>query len=491
MPKKVTAHEAAIETTSHALLAIGGYLALVFLWKFHYFLPYDSGFAIAVLWFGSIGTGMTFKLFGLPQLLGMLCAGIAMKNCGDLTRDLPDAWGDAIRSFGLVNILMRGGLEMDIGAVRRLGMGVVRLTVLPGVTEALSVGVLAILLFQMPFPLGLSFGFILAAVSPAVVVGGMFDLQEKGYGVEQGIPTLVVAAASFDDVVAISGFSMCIGVAVGSDGNVVLNTLSGPISVVAGFLAGFVGGVALSPTKLWNTSWKRSLAMILLAIIFKFGFKALKFDGAGALAGLVMAATAAQLWSRGSGFLSVGPDECMAHEAEHDLCAVWRLISEPLLFGVIGSALDFGSIEASTIPKAVLLLVCCVGVRTVGAYFATYGCGLTLKERFFIALAWSPKATVQAALGAVPLAMIEENMEEDDPEYDDYKKHGLAILTTAVLSILLTAPFGLIVIQRLGPKWLAQGTVEECGCDVSTGGAVGVRKAFEAWPEEDQEAEGD
>merc|ERR1719515_105880 len=104
---------------------------------------------------------------------------------------------------------------MDLGAALRLGGGVVRLTVLPGVLEAITVGVLAALIFEMPFFLGLAFGFIIAAVSPAVVVGGMFDLQNRGYGVAKGIPSLVVAAASFDDVVAISGFSMFIGVAVG------------------------------------------------------------------------------------------------------------------------------------------------------------------------------------------------------------------------------------------------------------------------------------
>merc|ERR1719428_2324675 len=103
---------------------------------------------------------------------------------------------------------------MDMGAVRRLGLAVVRLTVLPGVTEAFTVASLSMVMFGMPFPLGLALGFILGAVSPAVVVGGMFDLQRRFYGVRKGIPSLVVAAASFDDVVAISGYSLCIGFAI-------------------------------------------------------------------------------------------------------------------------------------------------------------------------------------------------------------------------------------------------------------------------------------
>merc|ERR1719272_1401006 len=114
--------------------------------------------------------------------------------------------------------------------------------------------------------------------------------------------------------------------------------------------------------------------MILIAVIFKFGFAELGYDGAGALAALCMAAVAAQFWQAGKGIFSAGPNEHASHEAEHYLCIVWSLLSEPLLFGVIGSALDFKTIEASTVPKALLLLSGCVTVRTIVAFLATYGC---------------------------------------------------------------------------------------------------------------------
>merc|ERR1719282_2119097 len=137
-------------------------------------------------------------------------------------------------------------------------------------------------------------GFILAAVSPAVVVGGMFDLQRRGYGVDKGVPSLVVAAASFDDVVAISGFSMCIGLAIGH-GDVVIEALHGPINIVAGVACGVAGGTGLSFTIFWNKRWKRSTVLLLLGLIFSFSSKLAHFAGAGALASLVMAAVAAQL----------------------------------------------------------------------------------------------------------------------------------------------------------------------------------------------------
>merc|ERR1712008_626763 len=139
-----------------------------------------------------------------------------------------------------------------MGAVRRIGMAVVRLTVLPGVSEALCVAGLAVWAFKMEFFLALAFGFILAAVSPAVVVGGMFDLQSRGYGVSQGIPSLVIAASGFDDVVAISGFSIFIGLGTGH-GDMLMAGLHGPINIIGGALFGLLGAGFLSLTWIWDT----------------------------------------------------------------------------------------------------------------------------------------------------------------------------------------------------------------------------------------------
>jgi len=342
--------------------------------------------------------------------------------------------------------------------VRRIGMAVVRLTVLPGVSEALCVAGLAFWAFKMDFFLALAFGFILAAVSPAVVVGGMFDLQSRGYGVSQGIPSLVIAAAGFDDVVAISGFSMFIGLATGH-GDMLMAALHGPINIVGGALFGFLGAGVLSLTWIWDTREKRSCMMLIMGTVFTFAAKKAHFSGAGALACLVMACLANQFWSRGvGGRLSLGPDNHAAHEVERDLCKVWQYGAEPLLFSVIGSALDFKQIDPGTIPKAVAIICGAVIVRCVFAFFSTCFAGLTVKERLFIALAWMPKATVQAALGPVPLDMFRDNLDrsEDPVLYDKQEQHGVDILTAAVLSILITAPAGLLVIQWLGPVWLQQ-----------------------------------
>jgi len=405
--------------------------------------------------------GQLALAIGLPPLLGMLCSGILWKNCGDLVRGLPEEWGAAIRAFGLMNILMRGGLEMDLKAVRRLGPAAMRLTVMPGVTEALTVSGVACLMFKgMPWPLALALGFILGAVSPAVVVGGMFDLQARGYGVKKGVPSLVVAAASFDDVVAISGFSMCIGLAVGH-GNIVVEALHGPVNIIAGIGCGLGGALLACMTKIWNRTWKRSAVVLVLGVIFTFLATYLHYAGAGALASLVMAAVSSQFWQRGfGGKFSTGPDDHFPHEVEMDLAKIWRTLAEPLLFSVIGAALDFHKLDFSMIPKGVLVVISGVVLRTTAAYFATFGAGLCFKERLFIALAWMPKATVQAALGSLPLNLIEAKDFDNKEEREEMLEFGQAILTTAVFSILITAPIGLIVIQQLGPRWLEHGFSE-------------------------------
>lgn len=187
------------------------------------------------------------------------------------------------------------------------------------------------------------------------------------------------------------------------------------------------------------------------------------------MACLIMAAAANRFWTKGvGGRLSLGPDPCAAHFVELDLRKVWSIIAEPLLFSCIGAELDFKKIEGDTIPKAVGLICGGVVIRCSIAFFVTFGAGLSVKDRLFIALAWMPKATVQAALGPVPLDMMKTAMVRSDntTKYDEHMQFGADILTTAVFSILITAPAGLLVIQYLGPAWLEkEEVIEKCDCD--------------------------
>lgn len=270
---------------SQALLCGLGLLVAVFSPLSHgkLMLPRDGpGWALFVTWLGANVCGKVLGGVGLPPLAGQLLGGVALRNLRVFHASaLTGHWKAAIRSFGLGVIMMRSGLELDVDAIRRAGAVSLRLTVMPGLSEALAVGVVASYVFAMPFMLSLSLGFILAAVSPAVVVVGMFDLHQRGFGTAKGIPSIVVAAASMDDIVAMLGFSVCIGLA-GGHGTVVQNATHGPISVVVGALYGVLGGGLVGLTSLWDRPWKRTVATLLTGLLPMFVAEKLHAHGGGA-----------------------------------------------------------------------------------------------------------------------------------------------------------------------------------------------------------------
>eukprot|EP00929_Paragymnodinium_shiwhaense_P108172 TRINITY_DN744_c0_g3_i1.p1 TRINITY_DN744_c0_g3~~TRINITY_DN744_c0_g3_i1.p1 ORF type:complete len:528 (-),score=120.21 TRINITY_DN744_c0_g3_i1:301-1884(-) len=433
--------------------------------------PTHKGFALFLCWVSGVFGGKMMVAIGQPALLGMLIAGILLRNLVPmLVEPLPEKWSEAVRVFGLSIILMRSGLELDLEQLMKMGPACARLTVLPGCLEACMISVVAHFIFGMPFALSFSLGFILAAVSPAVVVGGMFDLQRRGYGVAKGIPSLVVAAASFDDVVAITGYSLCIGFAIPHEGgSVVMEALHGPINVGLGLLLGGFGGTFIAQAKLWNVSWTRTAACLLVGLTYAFGCNMFHYTGGGALASLVTTCVVARHWQKQAQAKaqsqSTEPEPSpepadhddpsfWAHDVEHDLAIVWANLAQPLLFCVIGTALNFRELDASVIPSSIIVVGFGVCMRCPVAFMAVLGAGLTTKERAFVGLAWIPKATVQAALGGIPLSLVRMTLHKDDPHYRQYEEWGMAILTTAVFSILITAPIGLLVIQNLGHRWL-------------------------------------
>ena len=201
---------------------------------------------LAFIWVSAIVGGYLIRLLRLPPLLGMITAAAIVTNSSN-SMEIPESLGETITSSGLAIILLLSGLELDTKTLTRSSGIALRLTCVPGIVEAFTSGIMATILFGMPFWLGLSMGFILAAVSPALVVVGMLKLQHLGYGVKKGIPSLVVAAASMDDIVAITGFSFFIGLAIQSgDTNVLYTAIHGPLSVIIGVTIGVIGGMILS-----------------------------------------------------------------------------------------------------------------------------------------------------------------------------------------------------------------------------------------------------
>ena len=448
------------------------------------------GWAIFCVWLFASATGRALAWLGLPPLAGQLLGGALARNSRAFRgAALTHAYKATIRAAGLGTIMTRSGLELDVGAIRRAGRVAARLTVLPGASEALAVGVVARWVFELPFVLALALGFILAAVSPAVVVVQMFDLHERGYGVAKGIPSIVVAAASMDDVVAMLGFSVCIGLA-GGAGNVYQKALAGPAAVVAGALYGCAAGALLGATKLWDADWKLTAATLVLGLLPMFVAERLHAHGGGAIGALLVGVVGSWAWRRrrpawlaagaereallreeadlgaalgtpdgdaraaadrlrevGKKLDAIGrsdaDDAHKSHLVEANIGLLWTWLAQPLLFGVIGTELNFHRMAPAVAGRALVVVGVGLLVRIPAAYAAVhFDERLKFREKAFVALAWLPKATVQAALASVPAEVVDD------------RRRGEAILTTAVLAILATAPLGSLFIQRFGPRWL-------------------------------------
>jgi len=362
-----------------------------------------------------------------------------------------------LRLLSLTIILCRAGLGSDLVALRRLASLVGRLSSLPCCAEALVIAGLSTVLLDFPLSWAVMLGFIVAAVSPAVVVPSLLALQERGYGVGAGIPTMVVAAAALDDVFSIAGFGICLGFAIPSGGAPLwFDILRAPVELIVGFLGGLLGAALLlillpsgvttsssgdevsSPTASVHESQRESLkksgGLTLLAVTGAFGLKKAGLSGASALAVLVLSGVAAQGWASAAKPVAVVFD------------LAWSTLAQPCLFGLVGAAIDVRALDLTVLAYGVGMLACSLVVRCCVTYFAVLGGGLSRQERLFTALAWLPKATVQAALGAIPL---------DEARDDRERQLGRDVLAIAMLAVVCTAPIGASLIFFTGPKLLS------------------------------------
>ncbi|XP_061565827.1 sodium/hydrogen exchanger 9B2 isoform X3 [Cololabis saira] len=410
-------------------------------------LPGGNLFGIVIVFTCSVLGGKLVGLIQLPRLppfpplLGMLLAGLLLRNVPYVTDAIVinTHWSAALRNIALSIILTRAGLGLDPTALRRLKAVCVRLAIGPCVVEACIIAVVSHFLLKLPWVWGFILGFVLAAVSPAVVVPSMLLLQREGYGVEKGIPTLLMAAGSFDDVLAITGFSTFLGIAF-STGSTWMNVLKGLLEVVGGIVAGLVLGLFLCffpSNDQEDLVLRRSLMLLGLSIFSVFFSHVVGFAGAGGLSTLVLSFLAGLGWKSHK-----APVAAMVGRS-------WDVF-QPLLFGLIGAEITIATLNASTVGLGVACISAGLVVRLLVTFLLVHFGGFNLKEKLFIAVAWLPKATVQAAIGSKALDMARD---KEDPTLI---KYGLDVLTLAVLAILITAPIGALGIGLAGPRLLAQ-----------------------------------
>lgn len=402
----------------------------------------DQVFALGLLVVAAVAGGAVAKRVGIPPLLGMLIGGLAAKNLpGGVVDAIPSDWSISLRLIALTVILLRAGLGLDLDSLNRLRGAFLRLAFLPNLAEAGTVAVVAHLLLGLPWLWGLLLGFVIAAVSPAVVVPSLLDLQSKGYGVDKGIPTMVLAAATFDDVLAITGFGLSVSLIFGGGGDAgaLQSVMRAPIELALGLGVGVTGGIIASAfLASIRPQALRTIALFALGLVAVFGGWAADFAGGGSLAAMTMGAVAARRWSDDGAPVAVA------------MSAGWAVV-QPILFGLIGAAVVLADIQAEYVGYGLIVIVAGLAIRLGTTYLAVSSGQFNRLERAFIALAWIPKATVQAAIGALALDLAREN--QLGAEAIEY---GNQVLTLAVLAIVITAPIGALAISRTGPRWLQQ-----------------------------------
>ncbi len=377
---------------------------------------------------------LIFTKMKLPGLLGMLILGVILGPYGFnlLEPSLLSASAD-FRKIALIIILLRAGIEISREDLNKVGKTAIKMSCIPGLVEGFFIAFASIKFLGFTFIQGGILGFILAAVSPAVVVPQMLSFMERRIGTNKGIPTLILAGASIDDVFAITIFSTFLGLYSGSHVNIGIKLLGIPISIVLGIGAGAVIGFFMVRVfKKYHIRDTKKVLLIIGASILLTALENLlknKIEIAGLLGVMTI------------GFIILEKMPQVGKRLGLKLNKIW-IFAEILLFVLVGAQVNIGvAINAGVVGIAVILIGL-IG-RSLGVLISLVGTNLNWRERVFCIIAYLPKATVQAAIGAIPLSLGVAS--------------GEIILAIAVLSILITAPLGAIAISFSSTRLLKVG----------------------------------
>ena len=386
--------------------------------------------SIALIFMFGLILGAIFQKLKLPSLLGFLIAGIIL---GPHALNLIDtsilSISADLRQIALIIILARAGLSLNIGDLKKVGRPAILMCFVPACFEIIGMVLIAPKLLGISILEAAIAGSVIAAVSPAVVVPKMLRLMEEGYGTKKSIPQLIMVGASVDDVFVIVLFTSFTNLALGgviSASSFVLI----PLSIASGLIIGAVSGMLVT-WLLERVQVRNSIKVIILlcmAFILVSGEKMV--GGAIPFSGLLAV--------MGMGAVILKKNQSLSTMLSRKLSKLW-VAAEIVLFVLVGATVDIGyAIKAG--GAAVLLIGCVLVFRMVGVLICLLKTELTKKECIFCMIAYCPKATVQAAIGSLPLAMG--------------LSCGSIVLTVAVLAILITAPLGAIGIDASYKKLL-------------------------------------
>ena len=359
----------------------------------------------------------------LPGILGMLATGIVLGPfaLNLISGEILDISAE-LRQIALIVILVRAGLSLDINDLKKVGRPAILMCFVPATFELVAITILAPILFNISYIEAAIMGTVLAAVSPAVIVPRMLKVMEGGYGKKKSIPQLILAGASVDDVYVIVLFTAFMGMYQGS-GFSPLSLAAVPVSIVVGLAVGILVGRML--TWLFKKVHIRDTIKILIILSFAFFLVTMEsvlkpyVPMSGLLGVMALGATILKQYT------------LLAKRLSGKFSKIW-VGAEILLFVLVGAAVDIRFVAGAGFMAVALILGALV-FRIGGVYVSLLKTNLTKEEKLFCAMAYLPKATVQAAIGSIPLTSGVTS--------------GNTILTVAVLAILITAPMGAIAVD--------------------------------------------
>lgn len=378
-----------------------------------------------------------FEKMKLPGLLGMLLTGVIIGPymLDWISVDVLNISGD-LRRIALIVILLRAGMGINRKTLNKVGVTAMKMSCIPGIIEGVTIIVVSSYLLKISYVEAGMLAFIIAAVSPAVIVPQMLNLIEKRRGHEKGIPTLILAGASIDDVFAITIFSTFLGMYGGKNVNIVFQIFSVPGSIILGIMLGLICGIIL----LWF--FRKYKIRDSKKILILLGISILLVTLEDVIKDKIPIASLLGVMT--IGFIILEKNKNLAKRLAKKLNKVW-VLAEILLFVLVGAQVNVSVALASGLVGLVIVFVGLIG-RSIGVLISIVGTEFNKKEKLFCVFAYIPKATVQAAIGGVPLAMGVES--------------GEVILAIAVLSIIITAPLGALLIKLSGETCLEDDSLE-------------------------------
>ncbi|MBD2729343.1 cation:proton antiporter [Nostoc sp. FACHB-892] len=413
----------------------------------------------SVLWILMMGffAGQLARRLVAPPLIGMVLVGIIL---GPQVRNVisSDVLGaaDELRTLAVMIILMKAGLGLDREKLAQQGTVALRLGFLPAATEAIAIALTAMIIFKFDFPTGLLLGCVIGAESPAVIVPGMLRLKSLGWGVTKGIPDAILTGSALSDVLLLLVFSLLLSFL--GDGGVEQIVLPGgltltalqllPFQIIMQILLGILFGylaARLLVLLLIKQNWTQNIVQdtviaASLALFLVIASHALPYFS-GYLAAMAM------------GFFLIELDAPLARRLRGGFDSLW-IVAEIFLFVLLGATIQLQVLEKILLPGILILAIGLLIGRMLGWYLSTLGSNWNWRERLFLLPGNSAKATVQAAIGAIPLSQGIAG--------------GEIILAIAALSILITAPLGAWATMTFAPKLLTKGEVDPTKVTVVT-----------------------